>query len=62
MSIISNLINGYKKDLKEIKQKIEDLDTELFRNHVKQLHELNDAKNILEELIDDLIELKTDKY
>lgn len=57
MSIINNLINGYTKDLKEIKQKIKDLDTELFRNHVKQLHELNEAKNILEDLITELEEL-----
>lgn len=61
MSLISNLINGYTKDLKEIKQRIKDLDTELFRNHVKQLHELNEAKNILEDLIEELQELKNPK-
>ena len=61
MSLISNLINGYTKDLKQIKQRIKDLDTELFRNHVKQLHELNEAKNILEDLIEELQELKNQK-
>ena len=61
MSLISNLINGYTKDLKEIKQRIKDIDTELFRNHVKQLHELNEAKNILEDFIEELHELKNQK-
>ena len=57
MAIIETLIKGYKQDLEKIEQQIKDLDTELFRNHIKQLKDLNEAKNILVDLIEELEEL-----